>query len=55
MEKIYYNPSAPREGYKKPYSINYKEALKLKFYPLGRCAKGKIYGFVFIFEICLPC
>ena len=48
MEKIYYYPSAPREGYKNPYSINYKEALKLNFILLDDVSKAK-YTAVFSF------
>lgn len=41
MRKIYYYPSAPRGGYKNPYSSNYKEALKENFILLDDSSKAK--------------
>lgn len=41
MKKIYYYPSAPRGGYKNPYSTNYKEALKANFKLLDDSSKAK--------------
>lgn len=42
MKKIYYYPSAPRSGYKNPYSTNYKEALKRNFTLLDDQPRAKI-------------
>lgn len=41
MKKIYYYPSAPRGGYKNPYSTNYKEALKANFKLLDDTPRAK--------------
>lgn len=41
MKKIYYYPSAPRGGYKNPYSTNYKNALKANFKLLDDYPKAK--------------